>query len=277
MLKNFEPRQIIKNVFDFFRREKDTGELAIPLTAPYDRTADACGVSISTVRRCVTAGPQLPKKTRTDVLMLDDFQLCAIRRSVYTMYSSKKLLPTLSNIGKELETSMNISISKTHLRKVLTSLDFRYRRCNSNRKLLMERTDVTIQRIRYLRAVKKFRDEGRPIVFVDETYIHSSHSVPKCWQDKTTGLSVPFGKGDRIIILHAGGKNGFVPGSLLVFKAKSSTGDYHSQMNAENFQKWLREMLIPKLQPHTVVVLDNAGYHNIQVKNMNIVVLLSIL
>jgi hypothetical protein len=85
--KNFEPRQIIKNVFDFFRREKDTGELTIPLTAPYDRTADACGVSISTVRRCVTAGPQLPKKTRTYVLMFDNFQLCAIRRSVYTMYS----------------------------------------------------------------------------------------------------------------------------------------------------------------------------------------------
>jgi hypothetical protein len=181
------------------------------------------------------------------------------------------LLPTLSNIGKELETSMNISVSKT--RKVLKSLDFRYRRCNNSRKLLIDRTDV----IRYLRAVKKFRDEGRPIVFVDETYIHSSHSVQNCWQDKTTGLSVPFGKGDRIIILHAGGKNGLVPGSLLVFKTKSSTGDYHSQMNAENFQKWLREILIPKLQPHTVVVLDNAGYHNIQVKNMNIVVLLSIL
>jgi hypothetical protein len=101
----------------------------------------------------------------------------------------------------------------------------------------MERTDVTIHRIRYLRAMKKFRDEGRPIVFVDKTDIHSSHSVPKCWQDKTTGLLVPFGKGGRIIILQACGKIGFVPGSLLVFKAKSFTGDYHSQMNTENFQK----------------------------------------
>jgi hypothetical protein len=56
-----------------------------------------------------------------------------------------------------------------------------------------------------------------PIVFVDETYIHGSHSVPKCWQDRTTGLLVSFGKGDRFIILHAGDKNGFAPGSLLVF------------------------------------------------------------
>lgn len=36
----------------------------------------------------------------------------------------------------------------------------------------MERTDVILHRIRYLSAVRKFREEGRQLVFVDETYIY---------------------------------------------------------------------------------------------------------
>ena len=46
-----------------------------------------------------------------------------------------------------------------------------------------------------------------------------------------------------------------------MFKAKSTTGDYHSEMNFENFKKWLQEKLLPNLQPNSVIVLDNAAYH----------------
>lgn len=35
-------------------------------------------------------------------------------------------------------------------------------------------------------------------------------------------------------------------------------------MNAENFKKWLTEKLIPNLPTHSVVVLDNAAYHNVK-------------
>ncbi|XP_060564213.1 uncharacterized protein LOC132723503 [Ruditapes philippinarum] len=35
-------------------------------------------------------------------------------------------------------------------------------------------------------------------------------------------------------------------------------------MNGKNFNKWLNEMLIPNLPPSSVVVVDNAPYHNLQ-------------
>ena len=68
-----------------------------------------------------------------------------------------------------------------------------------------------------------------------------------------------------MIVVHAGGSDGFIPGGLLTFKSGCSTGDYHNDMNADNFTRWLREQLIPNLPDKSVVVLDNAAYHNIQI------------
>jgi hypothetical protein len=35
-------------------------------------------------------------------------------------------------------------------------------------------------------------------------------------------------------------------------------------MNSENYIRWLNEKLIPNLPPHSVIVLDNASYHDVQ-------------
>ena len=67
-----------------------------------------------------------------------------------------------------------------------------------------------------------------------------------------------------MIVLHAGNEQGFVTGGKLVFKAVSSDGDYHSEMNHQNFQRWLTEKLIPNIPENTVLVLDNASYHNVK-------------
>lgn len=49
---------------------------------------------------------------------------------------------------------------------------------------------------------------------------------------------------------------------MLIFKSGAKSGDYHDDMNFDNFYKWLSEKLIPNLQPNSVIVLDNAPYHN---------------
>ena len=68
-----------------------------------------------------------------------------------------------------------------------------------------------------------------------------------------------------MIVLHAGSRAGFVPVASSVFKAKSSSGDYHSEMNRSNFMKWLQEILIPNLSQKSALVMNNAAYHNIQI------------
>ena len=63
----------------------------------------------------------------------------------------------------------------------------------------MERQDVVLSRIRHLRGVRELRETGYTVAYTDETYVHTSHAVPKCWQDSTTdsttGLKIPFSKG----------------------------------------------------------------------------------
>ncbi|KAF8777600.1 hypothetical protein HNY73_014441 [Argiope bruennichi] len=66
---------------------------------------------------------------------------------------------------------------------------------------------------------------------------------------------------NRLIIVHAGSSTGFIPGAQLIYKASTKTGDYHGQMNYENFEKWVLEKLIPNLRPKSVVCMDNAPYH----------------
>ena len=129
----------------------------------------------------------------------------------------------------------------------------------------MERSDIVANRIQFLRRIKKYREQGWTVVYTDETYVHTSHTVPKTWQSDDSSMKVPFSKGQRYIIVHAGTKAGFIQGAKLTFKAESETGDYHKEMNADNFFKWVRERLIPNLPAKSVVIIDNAPYHNIQI------------
>jgi len=50
----------------------------------------------------------------------------------------------------------------------------------------------------------------------------------------------PTGKGERLIILHAMTKSGWVPGAKLTFKSTKKTGDYHGQMNHDLFTKMVQ-------------------------------------
>jgi hypothetical protein len=67
-----------------------------------------------------------------------------------------------------------------------------------------------------------------------------------------------------VIILNAGGDNGFVPGTYARWKSTYKTGDYHDSMNYDNYEKWVTRQLIPNLPANSVVVIDNAPYHNKQ-------------
>ena len=103
------------------------------------------------------------------------------------------------NIRTELKQSIGKTGSKGCHRKDLLYTKSAYTRCGENQKVLMETQDVVLSRIRYLRMVRELREAG----YTDETYVHTSHAVPKCWQDSTAGLKIPFSKGIlRIVELY---------------------------------------------------------------------------
>lgn len=109
----------------------------------------------------------------------------------------------------------------------------------------------------------------RYISYVDETYIHSGHTQGKQWTDSSDkGFHKNISKGQRLIVVHGGGSNGFVENALLIFKSGLKTGDFHDDMNFENFSKWLQERYLPNLPINSVVIVDNASYHNVQVEKV---------
>ena len=101
---------------------------------------------------------------------LDDFDQGVVRRTIASMYSLKKVLSTLDNI----RTSIGYTGSKGRLRKDLLHVKFAYTRCGLNQKVLMERQDVVLSRIRYLRMVRELREAG----YTDEW--ERSGSVVEC-------------------------------------------------------------------------------------------------
>jgi phosphopantothenoylcysteine synthetase/decarboxylase len=60
------------------------------------------------------------------------------------------------------------------------------------------------------------------------------------------------------IILHAGGRRGFIPNVMFIFKSNQKTGDYHNEMNGENYICWLKKNLIPNMEPNSVLMTDSA-------------------
>ena len=57
----------------------------------------------------------------------------------------------------------------------------RWMKTSDKRKIIVERHDIRSHRVKYLRAITAYREEGRPIVYADETYIHSALSTSYAW------------------------------------------------------------------------------------------------
>lgn len=131
----------------------------------------------------------------------------------------------------------------------------------------MERPCIAAKRIEYLKKITDNRnlpeELRKEIVYLDESYVHQSYKLQKCWQSiDVSGVKHNVSKGKRYIIVHAGSEKGFIPNALLIFTGANKNADYHSEMNKSNFTKWVEQKLIPNLPPASIVVMDNAPYHS---------------
>jgi hypothetical protein len=53
--------------------------------------------------------------------------------------------------------------------------------------------------------------------------------------EEEVGATSSVSKGPTLIIAHVGSESGFIPNALLIFKLQTKTGDYHGEMNFDNF------------------------------------------
>lgn len=270
-----QAREIVYNVAAHLREQKTVHKLNYNVVSS---TSETTGVSKSLVKRVIAEGktsmakgrlqfstPDGKKTVHKKRIETDDFTKGVIRRKISEFYVMKRTVPTLNTLNRVLKLENILDCSREYLRRILKEMGFRWTRCRSSRKLLIEKPDIVAWRGRYLRQIRQYRQDGRKIVYLDETFVHSTHSVPSCWQSDTElGKLQAIGKGPRIIVVHAGGEEGFINNALLIFKSKQKTGDYHHDMNFTNFSTWVERQLLPNLSPNSVIVLDNASYHSVQ-------------
>ncbi|XP_025202892.1 uncharacterized protein LOC112599971 [Melanaphis sacchari] len=166
-----------------------------------------------------------------------------------------------------------IKIRKTAMDK---TEDFDQNAIRQKNSALIERNDIVCWRRKYLESINYYRLSGRPIYYLDETWVNAGETSTKSWVDTTissprvaflrgltTGQKEPSGKSKRLIVLHIGSSDGFVPGALLCFESKKNTSDYHDEMNGDTFYDWFIKIL-PSLKENAVIVMDNASYHSVK-------------
>jgi len=239
------------------------------------RTANALGIGVATVKRIMARY----KKDGNEVIVhikqrpgRPPSRICPIAQPIVREFIRTENLGgrrvSIDRVCKFLISEHGIYIAKMTLWRALNRWGFNHGE-GRRRDSLKEQDRVILARREYLRAKLANRNhEGtlkRAEVYLDETYINKNHSCRFTWYLKEDGplVNKPSGVGPRLILVHAITEKGWVDGAQLVFEAKKRTGDYHGQMNWENFSKWFKTQLLPNIPPESIVILDNAKYHNV--------------
>jgi hypothetical protein len=135
-------------------------------------------------------------KVPKHVTDIDDFVKCVIQLTIHEFYVQEKMSPTISKLFPKLRDRDNFNGGSISLRNIVKEPGFLWKTRN-NRVVLIEKHDMRCMRVSHLTALNKYR-EGRPIVYKDETYVHSSHTGPKNLSvDCASGLLAPALKGER--------------------------------------------------------------------------------
>ena len=194
-------KEMIQSVCSFFQLERARGQ-RLQLSKVVQRTAQACGVSERTVKRCrrlaqgrryregrdddeagpsgaAGPGPGRPK------IEVDEFMKTAIRNVVHSFYR-ERVYPNLHMIWVRCRASVKDfpDMSETTLWRTLRSMKFAYRkRRGEGRKLVCERLDIVAWRHRFLRRLRQAKEDARPVVYLDETWVNAHHALCHTWYD----------------------------------------------------------------------------------------------
>ena len=258
----------VKEYFDRNKLEFRSKDSSVQMTA------DAMAIGVASVNRILadySKDPQLldkPPQLRGRPTHAVDASHESVVRSYVRAANKQGSYITLETIRDFLaEGAPDTEFHIATLARALDRWGFTFGK-GTRSQHLKEKDHVVAARQRYLRRKMANRADGRlrrPEVYLDESYVNKNHSNDLIWYFDEDGpwVQKPTGKGERLIIVNAITAEGWVPNAKLVFKATKKTGDYHGQMNWGIFRKWFTEMLMPNIPKGSLIIMDNASYHNV--------------
>ncbi len=267
-----EEKKAIVALKEYFDRTVDDLEEQEALSV--QRVSNALGFGIATVRRTMadySRGVNFDKETtvyrgRPQRALSDSAQ--TIVRECIRNANKEGAYMTLETLWQYLEEVVpEQEFSIRTLGRALDRWGFTFGKGVRTQRF-KEKDHVVVARQRYLRrkiANRKGKGTVRPEVYLDESYVNKNHSNDFVWYYNDDGpwIQKPTGKGERLIIMNAISKDGWIPGAKVTFKSTRKTGDYHGQMNQTMFTKWFEEKLLPNIPTRSLIIMDNAAYHNV--------------
>ncbi|XP_072397434.1 uncharacterized protein [Diabrotica undecimpunctata] len=275
-------KQCIINMYKQIKSDNS----GMKITATVAKIKQATGVANSTIYRTIkeykqTGTVRCSKNIggQPSILATYDEKVKTSIRQIVHSFFFKNEMPTLNKILSEVNNRPDLpNMCRSLLYKFLKQINFKYLK-RSRTSILIERDDVVRWRRNYLTSIKRYRSEGKPIYYLDETWVNEGHTKDKVWVDcaiknprqafiegLSTGLKNPSGKGKRLIVLHVRSELGFVNEGVLLFEGRKIE-DYHEEMNASVFENWFNNIL-QKLPKNAIIVMDNASYHSRKVEKI---------
>jgi transposase len=236
---------LLKDYFD--RTKDDLREQGCPSA---ERTANAFGVGIATVKRVMAAYHRSPD-------VLDRSEPMHRGRPPRVLADS---LPTMTRDyvrqANQEGSPLTLAMCTEHLKQAGCAANFSVRTLGralerwgltfgtgTRSQHLKEKDHVVAARQRYRREKRANRKGDavlRPEVYWDESSVHKNHSNDCIWYSDKDGpwVQKPTGKGARLLIRHAMTKRGWIPGAQLTLKSPRKPGDYHGQRHHDLFTTW---------------------------------------
>ena len=266
-----EARNIVSRVIKRCDEEAVQGQLNHLLRQSTKRASDYTGVSEKTISRIrkesiESGGRQLSSPGKKRPRRPDKKFHCSeenktiIRNIIYEFYVENKTVPAAEKLLDAIRERIDFPWKTHSLYKLLKNMGFKY----VNSHLLIEKPSIVGWRSKYLKAVQYHRTQNKNIIYVGEMWVDNRLNFSKCWRTEEFLGVLQSKTSYRLIIVHAGGKGGFLNGTDLIFKSPTTNNDYHGQMNAVDFEKWIREKLLPNVPPNSVIVMENTPYHGVE-------------
>ena len=266
--QSFTTFEIVQSVNNFIEQKF----AHLPKGRRLELVKEATGIkSNSAVSKYIKGPKKGTQFARGQPSKIKDYDHDTIRKVVYKLYEDGKapnsqMIFDQFVIEKKDEDPDWQPMSHRTFRTALKKLGFKYLNLISNRKIVMDRPDLVEWRGKYLTQIQTYREEGYVEVSTDETWFLTSDNRTLSWRDMSGKCEVSTkttGHGKRFIIISAGTRDGFIPNATKVFgSGDKRSDDYHDDMNAALYEEWFANDLLPNLPQKSVVILDNAPYHN---------------
>lgn len=274
--KAFSPqaKEVIYNVFKYFETEKDQGFHTIPIEQLIKRCCTATGCSRNTLLRIVKEGRLFSdgatftvkkKRLRPPVISCDELVIIGLRNFMMDMYCMKKGMPTMKSIFCVAKERFDFQGQDSSLRRILA----KYLGCTFIKKkpddiLMVESSEITNARVNYLSRIREndvLGVNGKQVMYINDILIHGHGPDVKCGITATLQY-IKENPSTHWILLHAGGKLGYISSAQYLFRIRSDSTTYKEELTTDIFLSWLEESLIPNLPQGCLVVMNNTKYNS---------------